>query len=261
MAAAADSSSSSKRHFGMYHLQETASEAKDAIAVVVPDCFHHDHQLFDAFKGDEEEALATRPLVRRQAPRKKVGKVLRSVINTVIPSNRHLSSADRPYLGSRVVGTLFGHRKGNVSIAFQSDPSATPALLVELTTPTGGLVREMASGLVRIALECESRGGSRKSRGRALLEEQVWRVYCNGRKSGHAVARECTVGDAKLLQAVRAISMGAGVLPGSWGPDGELMYMRARFERVVGSRDSEAFYMMNPDGTGGTELSIFLLRV
>jgi uncharacterized protein (TIGR01570 family) len=41
------------------------------------------------------------------------------------------------------------------------------------------------------------------------------------------------------------------------------MYMRARFERVVGSRDSEAFYMMNPDcnNGGGPELSVYLLRV
>ncbi|CAI0552624.1 unnamed protein product [Linum tenue] len=39
------------------------------------------------------------------------------------------------------------------------------------------------------------------------------------------------------------------------------MYMRARFERVVGSKDSEAFYMMNPeDGSGGPELSLYLLR-
>jgi uncharacterized protein (TIGR01570 family) len=47
---------------------------------------------------------------------------------------------------------------------------------------------------------------------------------------------------------------------GCGGSEGELMYMRARFERVVGSRDSEAFYMLNPDGNGGPELSIFLLR-
>lgn len=58
--------------------------------------------------------------------------------------------------------------------------------------------------------------------------------------------------------------MGAGVLPGNEaesGSDGELMYMRAKFERVVGSRDSEAFYMMNPDSNGAPELSIYLLRV
>lgn len=75
-----------------------------------------------------------------------------------------------------------------------------------------------------------------------------------------------------MLRAVEPVSMGAGVIPaaketvgngfGSGGEgEGEMMYMRARFERVVGSRDSEAFYMMNPDGNGGPELSIYLLRV
>jgi uncharacterized protein (TIGR01570 family) len=39
------------------------------------------------------------------------------------------------------------------------------------------------------------------------------------------------------------------------------MYMRAKYERVVGSKDSEAFYMMNPVGSAGPELSIYLLRV
>ena len=60
--------------------------------------------------------------------------------------------------------------------------------------------------------------------------------------------------------------MGAGVLPGfglerETDSDGGIMYMRARFERVVGSKDSEAFYMISPDGGGGPELSIYLLRV
>ncbi|KAL5128558.1 Protein MIZU-KUSSEI 1 [Glycine soja] len=61
--------------------------------------------------------------------------------------------------------------------------------------------------------------------------------------------------------AVEPISMGAGVLPNSDGADGEVMYIRARFQRIVGSRDSKAFYMMNPDSNGAPELSIYLLRV
>lgn len=166
-------------------------------------------------------------------------------------------------LGPRLTGTLFGPRRGHVRLAFQVDPRACPALLIELATPTSALVREMASGLVRIALECErgSRvvaggGGSRK-----LLEEPVWRAYCNGKKCGFAVRRECGPGDWRVLRAVEPVSTGAGVLPGDPGSAGEMMYMRARFERVVGSRDSEAFYMMNPDHSGGPELSIYLLRV
>lgn len=164
--------------------------------------------------------------------------------------------SDKPSLGSRVTGTLFGHRRGHVHFVVQEDPRAQPVLLLELATPTNSLVKEMASGLVRIALECERTAGRGK-----LFQEPVWTMYCNGRKTGYAIRRNCTETDSQILGMVQAISMGAGVLPMEEGTDGELMYMRARFERVVGSRDSEAFYMMNPDGTGGPELSIFLLRI
>ncbi|XP_043715249.1 protein MIZU-KUSSEI 1-like [Telopea speciosissima] len=182
----------------------------------------------------------------------------RSVLNAFGKNRSRFSSG----LGSRVVGTLFGYRRGHVHFAFQEDPKSQPAFLIELATPTSGLVREMASGLVRIALECDKKVEEKKG-GVKLLEEPLWRTYCNGKKCGSAVRRECGAEDWKVLKSVEPISMGAGVLPGNGasGSEGELMYMRAKFERVVGSRDSEAFYMMNPDGTGGPELSIYLLRV
>ncbi|ERN05183.1 hypothetical protein AMTRI_Chr01g108650 [Amborella trichopoda] len=163
-------------------------------------------------------------------------------------------------LGRRVTGTLFGHRKGHVTFSVQASPSAEPALLLELAVPTSGLVKEMGSGLVRIALEC----GRVHSSPRSLFDEPVWSMYCNGRKAGYAVARACSEGDWRVLSAVKAVSVGAGVLPPPPSPSNEgeeVMYMRARFERVVGSRDSEAFYMVSPDGNGGPELSIFLLRI
>ncbi|XP_057809954.1 protein MIZU-KUSSEI 1-like [Salvia miltiorrhiza] len=166
-----------------------------------------------------------------------------------------------PGLGTKVVGTLFGHRRGHVCFAFQEDFKLGPGFLVELATPTSVLVKEMASGLVRIALECEKRA---EKKGAKLLEEPVWRTYCNGKKCGYAMRRDCGPHEWNVLNAIGPISMGAGVLPGpacGAEPDGEMMYMRARFERVVGSKDSEAFYMMNPDGNGGPELSIYLLRV
>lgn len=95
-------------------------------------------------------------------------------------------------------------------------------------------------------------------------------MYCNGRNCGYAVSRTCGDLDWHVLSTVQSVSVGAGVIPlledaggrkEGGGSEGELMYMRARFERVVGSRDSEAFYMLNPDGNGGPELSIFLLRI
>lgn len=151
--------------------------------------------------------------------------------------------------GKPVIGTLFGHKKGHtITFAVQDEPGAEPVLLLDLATPTATLVREMASGVVRIALECR-RG-----------EQQVWTMYCNGRRSGYAVSRPCGDGDWSVLRTVCAVSVGAGVMPAAGG--GEVMYMRAKFERVVGSMDSEAFYMLSPDGgSGGPELSIFLLRL
>ncbi|KAG8072078.1 hypothetical protein GUJ93_ZPchr0006g43308 [Zizania palustris] len=62
----------------------------------------------------------------------------------------------RRQLGSSVTGTIFGRRRGRVHVALQTDTRSPPALLVEMAAySTGALVREMSSGLVRLALECE----------------------------------------------------------------------------------------------------------
>ncbi|XP_068660761.1 protein MIZU-KUSSEI 1-like [Aristolochia californica] len=226
-----------------------------------------------------EDYFTDRPLVKKVAnfvdTRGKrgtggsLGAMMRSLLSllplppSMVPSCRWLSLPPaKSHLGRRVTGTLFGHKKGHVSFSVQEDPRTEPVLLLELATPTSSLVKEMASGLVRIALECERGGGGR---GMKLFNEPVWTMYCNGRKSGYAVSRGCGESDRHVLKTVETVSIGAGVIPAgkfAGGKEcGELMYMRARFERVVGSRDSEAFYMLNPDGNGGPELSIFLLRI
>lgn len=217
------------------------------------------HACDDEDKEKEADFISTS--LSLAAPRKKaaLSSKLRSALALTLFGKRrsHLSSG----LGTRVIGTLFGYRRGHVHFAFQEDPKSHPAFLMELATSTSVLVREMASGLVRIALECDKKVEVKK--GTRLLEEPLWRTYCNGKKCGYAMKRECGAEEWKVLKAVEPISMGAGVLPGNGetGSEGELMYMRAKFERVVGSKDSEAFYMMNPDSTGGPELSIYLLRV
>jgi uncharacterized protein (TIGR01570 family) len=154
-------------------------------------------------------------------------------------------------------GTLYGQRKGHVFLAIQDDPKCFPLFILELATPTTSLVKEMASGLVRIALECEK---APAGEGKLLLQESTWTMFCNGRKRGYAFRREFTETDRYILNLVQAVSMGAGVLPMVNGFEGELMYMRAQFDRVIASGDSESFYMMNPDGSEGPELSIFLMR-
>lgn len=198
-------------------------------------------------------------------PRKKHALLSVSKIKSALTfGSKTRASSGNSGLGksTKIVGTLFGYRRGHVHIAFQEDPKLGPAFLVELATPTSFLVREMASGLVRIALECDKKA----KKCFKLLDEPLWRTYCNGKKCGYAMRRTCGPDEWKVFNSVGQITMGAGVLPegggdGDNGDQGELMYMRARFERIAGSKDSEAFYMMNPDSNGGPELSIYLIRV
>jgi uncharacterized protein (TIGR01570 family) len=165
--------------------------------------------------------------------------------------------------GTRMSGTLFGFRKSRVNLAIQESPRCLPILLLELAIPTGKLLQDMGMGLVRIALECEKHPNEKTK----IIEEPIWSLYCNGRKSGYAVKREATDDDLTVMQMLHAVSMGGGVLPSEvtlsdqQDSSSELMYMRAHFERVVGSKDSETYYMMNPDSNNGPELSIFFVRI
>ncbi|CAH8312593.1 unnamed protein product [Eruca vesicaria subsp. sativa] len=162
--------------------------------------------------------------------------------------------------GTRVTGTLFGYRKTRVNLAIQENPRSLPILVLELAIPTAKLLHDLGVGLVRIALECEKKPSEKVK----IVDETIWGLYCNGKKSGYGVKREATEEDLVVMQMLHAVSMGAGVLPVSGGggrEEGDLTFMRAYFERVIGSRDSETYYMMNPDGNSGPELSIFFVRV
>lgn len=160
--------------------------------------------------------------------------------------------------GSRVTGTLFGNRKARVNLSIQENSNKIPILVLELAIPTGKLLQDMGLGLVRIALECEKKPAEKVK----IVDEPIWTLYCNGRKSGYGVRREPTEEDLTVMQTLHAVSMGAGVIPcDASEPDGDLTYMRVQFERVIGSKDSETYYMMTPDGNNGPELSIFFVRV
>lgn len=158
-----------------------------------------------------------------------------------------------------MTGTLFGHRKARINLAIQENPRSLPILLLELTIPTGKLLQDMGLGLVRIALECEKKPSEKTK----IVDETIWTMYCNGRKSGYGLKREPTDEDLIVMQILHVISMGAGVIPDDEtdNSDGELMYMRSNFERVIGSKDSETYYMMNPDVHNGPELTIFFVRI
>ncbi|KAL0916277.1 hypothetical protein M5K25_013773 [Dendrobium thyrsiflorum] len=160
---------------------------------------------------------------------------------------------------TRTTGTLFGYRKARISIAIQENSRSIPILVLELAVQTARFMQDMGTGLLRVALECEKKPGERVR----LLDEKIWSAFINGRRIGYAQRREPNQFDLHVLQLLNAVSMGAGVLPPHLADanDGELAYMRAHFDRVVGSKDSETFYMLNPETNSGPELSIFFVRI
>ncbi|XP_031267802.1 protein MIZU-KUSSEI 1 [Pistacia vera] len=162
---------------------------------------------------------------------------------------------------SMVIGTIFGQRRGHVWFCVQHERQSTkPSLLLELSIPTHQLVKEMRCGLVRIALEC----ARPELCSCPLRSVPVWIMYCNGRKVGFAVRRKASGQNRLMLKTMESTTVGAGVIPAGFGTSGseaeEIMYMRANYEHVMGSADSESFRLINPDEYPGQEFSVFLLR-
>ncbi|KAL5740519.1 hypothetical protein ACOSP7_029402 [Xanthoceras sorbifolium] len=162
---------------------------------------------------------------------------------------------------SMVIGTIFGERRGHVWFCVQHDRLSTrPILLLELSVPTHQFVKEMRCGLVRIALEC----ARPELCSCPLRSVPVWIVFCNGRRIGFAVRRKSSCQNRLMLKTMQSMTVGAGVIPAGFGPSGsnaeEIMYMRANYEHVIGSADTESFHLINPDESLSQEFSVFLLR-
>ncbi|KAJ4720419.1 Protein MIZU-KUSSEI 1 [Melia azedarach] len=75
--------------------------------------------------------------------------------------------------GTRMTGTLFGYRKARVNLLIQENPRCLPLLILELAIPTGKLLQDMGSGLVRMALECERKAGEKTK----IVDEPIWTMY------------------------------------------------------------------------------------
>ncbi|CAF1920074.1 unnamed protein product [Brassica oleracea var. botrytis] len=112
-------------------------------------------------------------------------------------------------LGSRFPGRGYVIRKPSWTCVLRrtDDPTRLPAVLIQLPTPTSILVKEIASGLVRIALETAAfRTNSKK-----LLEEstivrqKVW-LLCKERVWRGRV--ESVEGDGAYYDGCKSLSCG-----------------------------------------------------
>ncbi|KAE9587778.1 hypothetical protein Lal_00021986 [Lupinus albus] len=161
-----------------------------------------------------------------------------------------------------ITGTIFGYRKGKVCFCIQSNKNSTnPILLLELAVPTSILAKEMRGGTLRIVLE--SRTGTSCN---LLFSTPLWTMYCNGRKVGYAVKRRPSNSDFEALSLMSFVDVGTGVINNGkeLHEEDEIMYLRANFQRVRGSssksNNCESFHLIDPEGSIGQELSIFLFQ-
>ncbi|GAA0160568.1 hypothetical protein Leryth_014536 [Lithospermum erythrorhizon] len=201
--------------------------------------------------------------------KKRLSTSLRDDLDDAEPKKQEQSEPSTPIASmapprssrTMVIGTIFGIRRGgHVWFCVQHHRLSTkPSLLLELSIPTTTLIQEMQCGLVRIALEFKDESPDSGLSQCHLHLVPIWTLFCNGRKLGFAVRRNATEKNKLMLKTMENITVGAGVLPSGFGSE-ELMYMRANYEFVVGSADSESFHLINPDEGPGQELSIFLLR-
>lgn len=182
------------------------------------------------------------------------GKKLYNDIKSRTSSFRSSSS----FSSSTVTGTIFGYRKGKINFCIQTPrKSRNLDLLLELAVPTTVLAREMRGGALRIVLE----RNNEQQEDDSVLSAPFWNMYCNGKRVGYARKRCPSKDDVAALTALSKVVVGAGVVTGKelGRFDDELMYLRASFRRVYGSKESESFHLIDPAGNIGQELSIFIV--
>ncbi|KAG6473095.1 protein MIZU-KUSSEI 1-like [Zingiber officinale] len=251
--------------------------ASTALAAAMPPHFSPSRGASEAGVPKKSTISLVAPSARHRRRPARVIRVFRSICRTLpiftpkckIPSVA-CSAFASPLAGTDsgrrhrdlVTGTLFGCRKGRVSFSIQEDPRCLPSLFVEFSLQTHVLLREMSTGMLRIALECGKNGGkAASSSSRTLLEEPMWALFCNGKRSGYGVRREATVEDLGVMETLRAVSMGAGVMPAKAEGEEDIAYVRAAFDHVIASKDTEILYMLSPEDGSGPDLTIFFIRL
>ncbi|XP_030551855.2 protein MIZU-KUSSEI 1-like [Rhodamnia argentea] len=160
-----------------------------------------------------------------------------------------------PAAVATVMGTIIcPTNHGRVKIAMQNHAETFPLVTLELPLHTPHFATLVRSETNRIVFTCPHGG-----LGRPLLSAPVWAMLCNGKKMGFAVSRAGPHEDASLMEMIRSVTTGAGLLPDKAG-FGEHRYLRGQFVWTVGSSDSEACHLVDPSGCFGQELSLLFLR-
>ncbi|KAJ3669174.1 hypothetical protein LUZ60_011124 [Juncus effusus] len=165
---------------------------------------------------------------------------------------------------SYVTGTVFGLKipDGHLHFAIQLDPKSPPLLVIELATCTKSFLSDLAEGPVQFMLTCMKDCTGMTGTSISIYEEWKWTERNNGRIAG-SVWRciEQTV-NLEFLNLVEHVTCGAGVVQDyeDKGMKGDLMFMRANFERVKRSFDWEDLTMVGSVEKGCPEISFSFSR-
>ncbi|KAI9166160.1 hypothetical protein LWI28_027286 [Acer negundo] len=162
-----------------------------------------------------------------------------------------------PETATTFTGTIICPVNGEqLRLCIQEDSSSSsPLILLDIPLSTSSFSSLIRYGTIRMVLECMSESKEELP----LLSMPKWVMYCNGQKMGFAKRREVDRNDAWLLEMLRSVSAGAGVLPDK--DSGGYKYLRGQFEQVAtGSDNSEAYHLIDPSSCFGQDLSVFFLR-
>ncbi|KAL5819465.1 hypothetical protein ACOSQ3_023396 [Xanthoceras sorbifolium] len=163
-----------------------------------------------------------------------------------------------PDTATLFTGTIICPVNGEqLRLCMQEDSSSSPLVLLDLPLSTSAFSRLIRYGTIRIVLECRCECDSARSK-EPLLSMPKWVMYCNRQKMGFAKRREVAGKDAWLLEMLRTVSAGAGILPDK--DSSGYKYLRGQFEQVAGSDNSEAYHLIDLSSCFGQELSVFFLR-
>ena len=109
------------------YMKSSEAEEDEATMAFSSACpsFHSEDFVSPPLKA----AAGTAPAPQQQPPRRRkvrtaVSRLRSALANAVAGRHRQVG------LGARLTGTLYGHRRGHVHLAFQVDPRACPALLL-----------------------------------------------------------------------------------------------------------------------------------
>jgi uncharacterized protein (TIGR01570 family) len=196
-------------------------------------------------------------------PRKKQKPPLHMPVRAMKFSSLFSRTTDKKHCLSRtelVTGTIFGQKtdQGHLHLVIQMEPKTPPLIVLELASSTNFLRKAIVKEPLQFFLTCV-----KKDTSMSIWEERKWTEHVNGQVIGDASRLISEVTNLGFLDVIKHVTCGSGVIPDyeDRGVKAELLYLRAKFEKMKWSFDAESLSMVRSDNKGCPDISICFSRV